>query len=182
MGYSSLMIARLLLRMRQAPVRLPAIVALTLLASMIMVAWDVGMDPYQSTVSGVWIWHTGGGYFGVGLHNYIGWFGTVFCFLFVYHLFASRFAEQPNPQVAGSGLFSSIPALLYAAFALGNITPIWIPSVTLPYASPDNYKGTPEALTQSLGLISIFVMGIPVIGSLLVLWRERDLSGSADRL
>ena len=52
--------------------------ATTLAGAMIMVSWDVAMDPFQSTAGGQWIWRNGGEYFGVGLHNYAGWFGTVF--------------------------------------------------------------------------------------------------------
>ncbi len=139
------------------------------------------MDPYQSTVSGIWIWHTGGPYFGVGIHNFIGWFGTVFCYLLVYHIYAARNAEQPAASLVDSRLFQSAPILLYVAFGIGNIVPVWIGGISLPYASPDNYKGTLEALEQSLALVTVFVMGIPVVASLLNLWRDRlpaDASGT----
>jgi hypothetical protein len=70
-----------------------------LAGAFIMVSWDVAMDPYQSTVTGDWIWRDGGGYFGVPLHNYAGWFGTVFMFMLVYFIFASRYAEQPQEDL-----------------------------------------------------------------------------------
>jgi uncharacterized membrane protein len=176
MGYSSLIMGRTILGMRGAPTKMSSILAVSLLAAMIMVAWDVGMDPYQSTVGGIWIWHTGGPYFGVGIHNFIGWFVTVFCYLFVYHLYAARQGEQQSEVASTSLTFWTVPVLLYAAFGLGNIIPVW--TGISPYASPENYSGTAGQLTSSLALVTTFVMGIPIVSSLLVLWRERSASPS----
>ncbi|HEU5349755.1 MAG TPA: carotenoid biosynthesis protein, partial [Ktedonobacterales bacterium] len=50
------------------------------IASFAMVAWDVCLDPTLSTVLKFWIWEDGGGYFGVPLTNYLGWFLTVYIF------------------------------------------------------------------------------------------------------
>ena len=117
-------------------------------------------------------WHTGGPYFGVGFHNFLGWFGTVFCYLLVYCFYASRVPEQPNPSLTDSRLFWSMPVFLYAAFGFGNITPVWVGGIQQPYASPNNYNGSPQTLAQSLALVCIYVMGIPVVASLLSLWRR----------
>src|SRR3974377_2085802 len=84
------------------PVTGGPILAASVAGAFIMVSWDVAMDPYQSTVSGDWIWPDGGGYFGVPLHNYAGWFGTVFLFMLVYFLFASRSPEQPRADLMGN--------------------------------------------------------------------------------
>ena len=50
-----------------------------------MVAWDLGIDPTRSTIQHGWIWEQGGGYFGVPLTNFLGWFFTSYVF---YQLFA----------------------------------------------------------------------------------------------
>src|SRR5436305_10424255 len=50
--------------------------AVPFIASFMMVAWDLGMDPTSSTIRHSWIWEQGGGYFGVPLTNYLGWFFT----------------------------------------------------------------------------------------------------------
>src|SRR5713101_7737479 len=62
--------------------------AVPLIASFVMVAWDLGMDPTNSTIRHNWIWQQGGGYFGVPLTNYLGWSFTVyvFCQLFALYL------------------------------------------------------------------------------------------------
>jgi putative membrane protein len=59
--------------------------AVPFIASFMMVAWDLCMDPTNSTIRHLWIWEQGGGYFGVPLTNYLGWFFTVYVF---YQLFA----------------------------------------------------------------------------------------------
>lgn len=164
-GYASMVIGRIILSLL-GPVKHWAILAAALAGTFIMVSWDVAMDPYQSTVSGDWIWHTGGPYFGVPLHNYAGWFGTVFAFMLVYFIYASRYTEQSQPEATKNpAAFWSLAVVLYALFALGIVvTPLV--GIALPYASPANYNDAPQVLGPSLSLIAIFVMGSPVVFAL----------------
>ncbi|MEZ4657404.1 MAG: carotenoid biosynthesis protein [Caldilineaceae bacterium] len=48
--------------------------AVPVLAGLIMVMWDMSMDPARSTLGESWIWRDGGGYFGVPFANFMGWF------------------------------------------------------------------------------------------------------------
>jgi uncharacterized membrane protein len=61
--------------------------AVPFIASFLMVMWDLCFDPTASTVNHVWIWEQGGGYFGVPLTNYLGWFFTVYVFLQLFAFF-----------------------------------------------------------------------------------------------
>src|SRR5437667_5437241 len=75
--------------------------AVPFIASFMMVAWDLGMDPTNSTIRHSWIWEQGGGYFGVPLTNYLGWFFTVYVFFQLFALYlrlrkASRDEEEPT--------------------------------------------------------------------------------------
>ncbi len=161
-GYAAMMMGRILVG-RAALARGRAVLA-ALCGAFIMVSWDVAMDPYQSTATGDWIWHAGGPYFGVPLHNYAGWFATVFAFMLVYYLFASRFPERPSqPAAGGDALLWSLPVWYYALTAIGIIIVPLVGGVSLPYASPANYTGSLAALEGSLSLIAIFVMGGPVV-------------------
>ncbi len=162
-GYASLMAARAILGTTGRSPQRSSLLAVSLVGAFIMVAWDVSMDPLQSTVSGDWIWQDGGPYFGIGLHNYVGWFATVFAFMFVYQLCASFLPERILvPALADSRLFWSQPVLYYAFVALGIILVPWVGGVSLPYASPGNYQGSVDSLVNSLALIAFFVMGTPV--------------------
>lgn len=62
---------------------------LPLIAAFVMVMWDLVMDPSSSTIGRLWIWQNGGGYFGVPLSNYLGWFFTVYLFFQVFTLYLS---------------------------------------------------------------------------------------------
>jgi uncharacterized membrane protein len=172
-GYASVMMGRIILSLLR-PVTGRAILAASLAGAFIMVGWDVAMDPYQSTVMGDWIWRDGGGYFGVPLHNYAGWFGTVFVFMLVYLVFASRYAEQPQEDlIQNRTAFWSLPVFYYALTALGIILVPLVGGVSLPYASPANYTGTLAALELSMSLVAIFVMGTPVVFALCRLLLDR---------
>jgi uncharacterized membrane protein len=75
--------------------------AVPFIASFMMVAWDLGMDPTSSTIRHLWIWEQGGGYFGVPFTNYVGWFFTVYVFFQMFALYlrlrkASREGEEPT--------------------------------------------------------------------------------------
>jgi uncharacterized membrane protein len=69
-----------------------------LTGAFIMVLWDLSMDPMASTVAQWWIWEQGGGFFGVPLTNYLGWYFTVFAFMFAFALYL-RF-RAPDPSIA----------------------------------------------------------------------------------
>ena len=65
-------------------------VAVSLLASFIMVAWDLCLDPTASTILHDWIWTQGGGYFGVPISNFLGWSFTVYVFFQLFALYVRR--------------------------------------------------------------------------------------------
>lgn len=176
MGYASLMMARIILRVvGESPSRW-SLLPVCVVGAFVMVAWDVVMDPYQSTVGGDWIWKEGGPYFGIGLHNYVGWFATVFGFMFLYQLYASFYPERPS-ELARSRLFWSQAVLYYAFIALSIILVPWVGGVDLPYASPGNYDGPVPVLANSLTLIAIFAMGTPVVIALSSLMMDRGRAG-----
>jgi putative membrane protein len=64
------------------------------IAAFAMVAWDVCLDPTLSTILKFWVWERGGGYFGVPLSNYLGWFLTVFIFFQLFALYV--YFRQPG--------------------------------------------------------------------------------------
>ena len=50
--------------------------ATPLIGAFVMVLWDLSLDPSAATEGKWWIWHDGGGFFGVPLQNYLGWYLT----------------------------------------------------------------------------------------------------------
>ena len=126
----------------------------------------VAMDPFQSTAAGEWIWRDGGEYFGVGLHNYAGWFGTVFAFMLLYGLYEMRNPAKPPAarEQTGAG-FWSLPALYYGLVGFGIVDTSIVEGSHLNFVTK-NYAGTALTMETSLALVAMFVMGGPVVFAL----------------
>ncbi len=121
-GYVSWVLANILLdsdrrRDRRATIGVP------LVSSFIMVAWDVGIDPGSSTVGKIWIWHQGGGYFGVPFTNYLGWYLTVWLFMQAFAIYnANRTApapELPRAHWYQASVFYAVMAIDLVATYIG---------------------------------------------------------------
>jgi uncharacterized membrane protein len=116
-GYVAWILALLILGYADKPIRGTSTLVLPLLASLIMAAWDLSMDPDWSTLDRAWIWQNGGAYFGVPVSNFFGWFFTAFIYYLAFALYC-----RANPiSAAPPGQRFWLPAiLLYAVCALGN--------------------------------------------------------------
>jgi putative membrane protein len=90
-GYVAWTLASVILDGADRRQDLASIVGLPVVAAFIMTSWDVCFDPTLSTIAHDWIWRNGGGYFGVPLVNYLGWFLTVYIF---YQFFALYLAGR----------------------------------------------------------------------------------------
>lgn len=105
--------------------------ALPLLAALIMVTWDLSMEPAWSTLERAWIWRDGGPYFGAPLSNFAGWFLAAWLY---YQAFALYCRANPIPTEPRPFGFWRPAILLYAVCALGNVLllkyPLAPPSVT----------------------------------------------------
>jgi putative membrane protein len=115
MGYCSWIIANFVLSVNgRRPSSVLELVALPIAAGFIMVQWDVVMDPSGSTLNRAWVWHRGGGYFGVPLTNFLGWFLLTYAYFqsFAVVLYARR---KKAPYQNRSRMFWLIPVLLYLA-------------------------------------------------------------------
>lgn len=115
-GYLSWVLATLLLdtdRRRDGLSR----IAVPVVATFIMVGWDVCLDPGSSTIGRIWIWHDGGPYFGVPFTNYLGWCLTVWLFLMAFSLYRARWPEpEPSPVPPQSWWYQA--CTLFAVMAL----------------------------------------------------------------
>ena len=86
------------------------------IAGVLMVMWDLCLDPIKSTIEGAWIWEDGGVYHGVPLANFLGWFLTVFliCLLFALYLYRAR----ANIPVGQNRVYWSLVPVMYLGLAL----------------------------------------------------------------
>jgi putative membrane protein len=148
MGYLSWTLARLILKDGR-------VFTLPLLASCIMVAWDLSMEPVWATLVHGWIWWKGGPYFGVPVSNFLGWYLTVYVFyqLFALYLRGRSTSTGPLPPA-----FWRVAVLFYAVSAAGNL--LVIPPAGLQVVA--DAAGTlwkVSAIRGASAVVSIFVMG-----------------------
>lgn len=119
MGYLSWVLAHAVLGTYQyVPQRWNKLIV-PLVATFVMVCWDVVMDPLSSTFSHDWIWHKGGGYFGVPFQNFMGWYLVVYSYNQVFALYLDRFSSRTSPaEMIQPKIFWSQVAFMYAVVAL----------------------------------------------------------------
>jgi putative membrane protein len=159
MAYVSWTLARLIVGKSDAPVtgtRIVALVALPLVASFIMVAWDLAQDPVWGTVLHGWAWLDGGPWFGVPISNYLGWYGTVFT---IYLLFALYLRSSPAPAIPNRQASWSAALLFYVLCAAGNVLQAFHNAVPEIVSDPAGKQWQADDITSASALVSIFVMG-----------------------
>jgi uncharacterized membrane protein len=126
MGYFSWIVAGTLLGgARPRMSRKFELIVLPIVAAFVMTQWDVVMDPTESTILKIWIWHNGGAHFGVPLSNYIGWLLTSWLFYQAFAIYLGRRGEV-SPFAARHGRALRLAAiLLYLSSGLTHVTP-WL--------------------------------------------------------
>jgi putative membrane protein len=170
MAYVSWTIARILLGNTSPRMDGLRILKLPLVASLIMVAWDVAQDPVWSTFLQAWVWRDSGPWFGVPLSNFGGWYVTVFA---IYMLFALYLKRAPAQEIARASAWPAV--VLYGLCAAGNVAQMW---VAQPVSAVADATGrvwhVAEILTAS-ALVSVFVMGsIVALATTRLLAQARD--------
>ena len=76
------------------------VVAVPVLASCIMVSWDLSQDPVWSTILRAWVWLRVGAYFGVPLTNFFDWFLTIYVIYQSFAVFLRRHSSMPALSVS----------------------------------------------------------------------------------
>lgn len=96
MGYLSWVVALVILDCDSKPLVGNKVVYLPLLASFVMTAWDLSMDPVWADIDHAWVWLNGGSYYGVPISNYFGWILTTYIFYQLFALYMSKRLIVPS--------------------------------------------------------------------------------------
>jgi putative membrane protein len=106
----------------------------------------------------MWIWEQGGGYFGVPLTNYLGWFFTVYVFLQLFALVV-RFREP------GAKAMRTLPRSHYAQaivmYAVVGLTPVLTFLVGGPSSPVTDAAGVvwqTRSIAEAAATVSIYTM------------------------
>jgi putative membrane protein len=156
MAYVSWTLARVIVGTPHAPVAGMRIFALPLVASFLMVAWDLAQDPVWATVLRGWVWIDGGPWFGVPVSNYLGWFGTVFV---IYMLFALYLRRGPALAIPADCVNWWSALLFYALCASGNVLQTASHLAPAVVQDPTGKLWRFADIAGASALVSIFVMG-----------------------
>jgi uncharacterized membrane protein len=104
-------------------------VAVPLVASFMMVSWDLALDPSASTILHDWIWTQGGGYFGVPISNFLGWSLTVYVFLQLFALY--RRHRGSDDLSRGIPLSRYLQVILIYVFTGGRFVIVYLLSTNM---------------------------------------------------
>jgi uncharacterized membrane protein len=147
------------------------LIALPIVAAFVMTQWDLVMDPPESTIDKVWIWHDGGADFGVPLSNYLGWLLTSWLFfqIFAFYL-RGRTAEwaQAPQQVRKLRL---IAILFYVSAGLTHIVP-WAVGQTGEVVDAAGHTWQIHDLRETTVAIMLFTMFFSAMLAALQLLKE----------
>lgn len=94
------------------------VVVQPVVATFIMVMWDLMIDPFMSTVSEHWVWHDGGSFYGVPFQNYAGWFLCVYTMFQLFALWTRRSSAPGIPAVSVSRSSWTRMTVAYLAWPL----------------------------------------------------------------
>jgi putative membrane protein len=129
------------------------LLVLALLTGFLLTLKDLGTDPLHSTVAQVWIWTNGGEYFGVPIHNFIGWFG-VFVVMTLITLPLTWYRNNYYQNVKLEKRMFYVPILLFSLLALFGYTAAFqVPTKD-----------------YSLGLVSAFITAFTLVPYILLAW------------
>jgi putative membrane protein len=172
MGYLSWTLARLILDGKR--LRRDRLVAVPLIASFVMVSWDLTLDPVASTLGRSWIWHDGGSYFGVPVSNFLGWYLTVYVFfqLFAFYLDRSRTPPRRNAIPARQSSWWPAWAMVAATAFRPISTLLFRPPGSPTVIDPAGVTWNVAAIYGACALAAVFAMG-PFLALGLIRLTER---------
>lgn len=174
MGYIAWTIAHVLLDRFDDGLAGAELVLVPVLASFVMVMWDLCIDPASSTITGAWIWRDGGGYFGVPFVNFLGWFLCVFTIYLAFALYLRASSKWTGTADLGERATWLAPVLMYAAVMLPRlIEPATGESVAV--TSGDGHVWWSGDIHAASALIALFTMLFVTILALIRLGRSEVL-------
>jgi putative membrane protein len=119
-GYSSWQVASILLDGADGQLRHRInLFALPVVAALVMTMFDLATDANASTIMHAWVWHDGGGFYGVPYTNFLGWALTTWTF---FQLFAFYLASRPGVvRPAATRSFFTVAVVGYASLGLNTV-------------------------------------------------------------
>jgi uncharacterized membrane protein len=177
MGYLSWMLAQVLLGTWGRSLRGSERVLLPVVASFVMVMWDLVMDPKSATIYQFWIWEDGGDYFGVPFVNFLGWLLCVYTIFQLFVLYLTRRERRGDRAIRPQMILPSYwytAVIAYSSVALNQgLRALDKPENTTVYDAAGVAWQT-DHINSSMGLITIFTMGFVILLSSILIARSTE--------
>ncbi len=119
-----------------------------LLAGLLVTTFDLNADPF-AVDNGWWVWIDKGPYYGVPVHNYVGWFIVAFVSYVAHGIQMKRLPEQPDLSQKSK------------AVRILSIAPLAVYGLAMLIFIVINFD-------HKLGLVTVYAYGIPFLACL---WR-----------
>jgi uncharacterized membrane protein len=132
--------------------------AVPFIASFVMVMWDLTFDPRASTIERQWIWEQGGGYFGVPLTNYLGWFFTVYVFLQLFALFAKFRPASNQPARTFPRSYYAQALVMYAVMGLSPVLTYLVGGSNPQVTDAAGVVWQTRSIAEAVATVSIYTM------------------------
>jgi len=133
-------------------------VAVPVIGAAVMVMWDLTFDPTASTIKQFWMWEQGGGYFGVPLTNYVGWFFTVYLFLQLFALFLRfRSAADEESRLLPASYYAQA-VISYAVVGLAAVLSYLVFTGNAVVTDAAGVVWQTRSITEAEATVSIFTM------------------------
>lgn len=162
MGYLSWILSHILTGQYSKRLEGKQIFIVPLVATFIMVMWDLTVAPISATLQGLWVWTYPGPFFGIPISNYFGWFLVVYIFLQILALYLSKY-DTIKPEkieaISNKPFWSEAP-VIYGTMAMGTMFSIF-------YVLND--------ITIDMALITFFTMGFVALLALINIWNNESL-------
>ena len=156
-GYLSWTIAHILLDKFDNRMKGLDVFFIPVIASFVMVIWDVCTDPNCSTIRKLWIWKDGGAFFGVPVSNFLGWYLCVFTIYLIFAFYLSLRKKQAASEILVNKIFWILPVLMYMAIVIQfPFTAMFGDNVQV--MSLDNHIWWTYDINGSLLMIALFTM------------------------
>lgn len=156
MGYLAWTLSRIILGTTRNALSGANLFTVPFFSAFLMVSWDLSMDPIWSTVVHAWIWGNGGGYFGVPITNFLGWFVVVYV---IYQLFALCLRNRQQTAVPLRSSYWHLAIAFYGISAAGNLLlAIPVPGPLVVF-DPAGAVWRVSDITATCALVSLFTMG-----------------------
>jgi uncharacterized membrane protein len=145
------------------------LVALPIVTAFVLTQWDLVMDPPSATIAKAWIWHNGGGDFGVPLSNYAGWLLNAWLFSQAFALYLRPVTRQKSPP--HSRALALVAILFYLSVGLTHIVP-WLMGQSGDIVDAAGHVWRIADIRETTVAVMIFTMGFTALLAVLRVMKK----------